>query len=92
MNFKSFWNLEKPKNIIAHGAMLLCLIAFLSSCSSPQIEQVKLLPPEVYLQEVKVESCARRTNEDLLKCYLKYKQALKRANNDKQKIIEWYKS
>ncbi len=72
--------------------MLLCLIVFLSSCSStPKVKQVKLLPPEVYLQQVKVEPCAKKTNEDLLKCYLKTKKALNRANEDKQKIKEWYR-
>ena len=92
MNTKSFWSLEKPTNIILHGVMLLCLIMFLSSCSSPKVEQVKLLPPEVFLQQVQVEPCPNKTNEDLLKCYLKTKKALKRANEDKRKIEEWYRA
>ena len=42
------------------------------------------------MQQVKVEPCARKNNEDLLQCYLKTKKALHRANQDKQKIKEWY--
>ena len=72
--------------------MIVCLIVFLSSCSSTKVEQVKLSPPEVYLQKVEVGPCARKTNSDLLNCYLKTKKALDRANEDKLKIQEWYRA
>ena len=73
---------------------MLCLIVFLSSCSNacvPEVKQIKVSPPEVYLQKVYVEPCAKKTNEDLLKCYLKTKTALERANQDKARIADFYK-
>ena len=93
MNTENFWTLKKPTNIILHGAMLVCLIMFLTSCSSaPEVKQVKLLPPETYLQEVRPAPCESKTNDDLLKCFIQTRKALDRANNDKKKIVEWYKS
>lgn len=75
-----------------HGLMFCCLLVFLTSCSSTKIEQVKITPPDAYLQPVTVEPCAKKTNEDLLKCYLKTKKALDRANDDKLKIRQWSES
>lgn len=73
-----------------HGLMLLCLLMFLSSCSSDkEIKYIKLSPPEVYLQEVKAKPCQNNVNADLLKCLLNTKQALKRANDDKARIVQW---
>lgn len=68
--------------------MVFCLIVFLTSCSTT-VKQVKVCPPEVYLQKVTVEPCDKKTNEDLLKCYLKTKKALARANEDKKFIENW---
>lgn len=74
-----------------HGAMFVCLLVFLASCATNNERIVKLSPPEVYLQEVHVEKCNFEKNDDLFKCYLSTKKALKRANDDKRKIVEWVK-
>lgn len=71
--------------------MFICLIMFLSSCAIDDCKPVKMAPPEVYLQEVKVDTCAAVTNDDLVLCFLKTKKALKRANEDKRHIAEWAK-
>ena len=76
------------KKLCRIGMLLLCLMTC-SACSMPEMQIVRLTPPETLTTAVAIPEWEGRTNGDLLRWAIKLRQACDRANVQLAAIRSW---
>jgi hypothetical protein len=71
--------------------LMILLVLFMGCATKTEVvpHVYPIIPPTVYLEETPEPKLSGKTNDALAKYIFKLRVALKSANEDKRKILEW---